>query len=434
MNEQKNSDVLVWKPIALSMRKPFLAFALVLMFTLPVQQVCTQTLEEQLSQLDQKLETLRAQQSEVATQVEAVKLNMIQRDLKNIGLPSENYIMHSALALEYAEAHEQARWVAHIILPDIKTGTVYRTNDFRVDPLVTSGTAVEADYFLKYLQPDSSYKYDGFGYDRGHLAPSADFRWSKKALSESYFYSNMSPQVAEFNREGWAELEGLLRGYLYNNSGVQLYVVTGPVLSDDLKPVERSINKVSVPKKYFKVAVDLKNKRAVGFIMPNEKIGFPLEHYVVTVDQVEELTGLDFFNQLDEPLETTLEKTLEKEFWFPELSRGDAEALYQPKLPPNHFNTVVAKSYMGRGDEITVCGRVVGTRYSRSGNLWLNLDKKFPNQIFSVFVRKKDLVNFGYDPKKEFDGKEVWFKGIVEDFNGTPTMNIVREDQVTIKG
>src|SRR5690606_2430798 len=101
----------------------------------------------------------------------------------------------------------QARWVAHIILPDIIDGQVTRSNDFRVDPMVRSGTAVEADYFLQSQKPDGTIEYDGFGYDRGHLAPSADFRWSESALSESYYYSNMSPQLAEFNRNGWAELE-----------------------------------------------------------------------------------------------------------------------------------------------------------------------------------------------------------------------------------
>ena len=113
------------------------------------------------------------------------------------------------MSLVYSEEHEQAKWVAHIISPDIITGNVSRTNDFRPDPHVSTGSTVEEDYFLKYLQPDSSYKYDGYGFDRGHLAPSADFRWSTTALSESYFYSNMSPQRPEFNRGTWAELEGL---------------------------------------------------------------------------------------------------------------------------------------------------------------------------------------------------------------------------------
>ena len=85
---------------------------------------------------------------------------------------------------------------------------------------------------------------------------------------------------------------------------------------------------------------------------------------------------------------------------------------------------------MGTGDQIQVCGTVVSTRYSRSGNLWLNIDKQFPNQIFSVFIRKKDLPNFSYKADEVLANKEVCFYGKVEDFNGTPTMNINREEQV----
>jgi endonuclease G len=391
-----------------------------------------QSLDDQLKAVEAQLESLETQKTALNDQREGIKLQRIQRDLKNIGLPGADYIMHAAMALQYDETHEQAAWVAHIILPDVTTGTVGRTNDFRPDPKVATGTAVEADYFLKYLQPDSTFEYDGFGYDRGHLAPSADFRWSRQALSESYFYSNMSPQVADFNREAWAELEALLRGYLYENPDVQLYVVTGPVLEDGLSVIERSVNKVSIPDRYFKVALDLENGRGIGFIMPNEKISYPLESFAVPIDQVEEVTGLDFFNQLEDAREESLEKTLDKSAWLPELAGGDIVPLFPPDLPPNHFNTVQSLQFMGKGTVVNVCGTVVSTRYSRSGNLWLNIDKKFPNQIFSVFIRKKDLPNFSFDPQAVLANKKICIRGKVENFSGTPTMNIQMEEAIRI--
>lgn len=406
-------------------------------FLLPLLMLCpvlfwAQSLDDQLEAVEAQLESLEAQKAALNDQREGIKLQRIQRDLKNVGLPGADYIMHAAMALQYDEAHEQAAWVAHIILPDVTTGTVGRTNDFRPDPKVATGTAVEADYFLKYLQPDSTFEYDGFGYDRGHLAPSADFRWSMQALSESYFYSNMSPQVADFNREAWAELEALLRGYLYENPGVQLYVVTGPVLEDGLAVIERSVNKVSIPERYFKVALDLKNGRGIGFIMPNEKISYPLESFAVPIDQVEEVTRLDFFNQLEDAREESLEKGLDKSAWLPELAGGDIVPLFPPDLPPNHFNTVQSRQFMGKGTVVNVCGTVVSTRYSRSGNLWLNIDKKFPNQIFSVFIRKKDLPNFSFDPQVVLANKKVCVRGEVENFSGTPTMNIHLEEAIGI--
>jgi endonuclease G len=108
------------------------------------------------------------------------------------------------MVLSYAEEYEQARWAAPIIRPEVTEGRGARTNDFREAPLMATGMAVEADYFLKYLQPDSTNKYDSFDWDPGHLAPSAGFRWLKTATSESYFYSNFSPQLDHFNRNGWA--------------------------------------------------------------------------------------------------------------------------------------------------------------------------------------------------------------------------------------
>lgn len=392
-----------------------------------------QQLDADIDALNQQLAELARQRQQLGGQLEELKLQRIQRDLKAIGLPSEDYILHSAMALEYAEEHEQARWVAHIILPDIITGSVGRTNDFRPDPLVATGSAVEADYFLKYLKPDSTYDYDGFGYDRGHLAPSADFRWSERALSESYFYSNMSPQIDVFNREGWAELESLIRGYVFRNPGSQLFVVTGPILREGLPVIERGVNKVSIPEYFYKVVLDREKGTGIGFIIPHRQINAPLETFAVSIDEVEQRTGLDFFNLLPEPEEAALESRLEKSAWIPELAGGDVEPLYAPSLPPNHFNTVQAKLYMGKGEEITVCGTVVGTRRSRSGNAWLNLDKQFPNQIFSVFVRKEDLPNFSYNPDEYLLNKKVCFTGKVENFSGTPTMNVEVEEAVGLE-
>ncbi|MCB9332084.1 MAG: DNA/RNA non-specific endonuclease [Lewinellaceae bacterium] len=392
----------------------------------------SQDLDTEKSRIQSDITALDQQKQALLDQLEQVQLRMIQRDLKAVGLPSEQYVLHSAMALEYSEPHEQARWVAHIISPEVAVGTVGRTNDFRPDPLVTTGSAVEEDYFLKTMNANGTWEYDGFGYDRGHLAPSADFRWSATALSESYFYSNMSPQVAEFNRGRWSELEAQLRNYVETHPGVQLYVVTGPVLEPDLPVIERGVNKVAIPRQFFKVALDLKNNRAIGFIMPNSRLTYPLENFAVSVDAVEQLTGLDFFNRLPDSLETTLEASLDKAAWLPELAQGDVEPLVQPGLPRNHFNTVVAGRYMGSGEVVTVCGTVVGSRYSRSGNLWLNLDKQYPNQLFSVFIRKADLTNFSDDPKTEYENQQVCFTGKVENFNGTPTMNIDREEQVNL--
>lgn len=383
-----------------------------------------QSLDEQIIAKETEIAGYNQSAAILLSEIEEIKLERLRNDLRAIGLPSDKYIEHSAMFLEYSETHEQAKWVAHIITSDVIKGKVSRTNDFREDTLVETGTAVEADYFLKTLKEDGEYEYDGFGYDRGHLAPSADFRWSQKALSESYFYSNMSPQLADFNREGWAELEGLLRGYIYNHPETQLYVVTAPVLRAGLPVVTRGINKVSIPEKYVKIVLDLKNKRGIAFAMPNKKLSYPLETYALSIDEAERLIRQDVFPLLEDEVERRVEKEIDKDVWLPAIAKGDVEPLPAPTMPRNCFNTVQAKLYMGKGEKITVCGTVVSTRESRSGNIWLNLDKKYPNQIFSAYIKKEHIVNFPYSPEKELLDKKVCLKGEVADFSGKPTMRL----------
>jgi len=408
---------------------------LLLLFFFASIHLNAQDIAVQIQQLEKENKSLEDQQIANNTQIEDLRLKQINLDLKAVGLPQHKgveqpIIHHHAMSLVYSEEHEQALWVAHIISPEIMKGSVFRTNDFRPDPKVKTGTAIEADYFLKELQADSTYKYDGFGYDRGHLAPSADFRWSQKALSESYFYSNMSPQLAEFNREAWAELENLLRGYLYRNPETQLHVVTGPILEDGLPVIERGINKVSIPKRYFKVALDLNNKRAIGFIMPNQAIQYPLASFAKTIDEVEKETGLDFFGRVDKNIQDKVESTIDKMVWIPSTNKGDVEPIYPTELSRGQYNTIQAQRQMDVDKEIFVCGTVVSTRLSRKGNVLINLDKQFPNQIFTIFIRKQHIVNFTYNPVEYLKDKKMCFKSKVKNLNGTATMFIEHEKQV----
>jgi endonuclease G len=392
--------------------------------------------QAQLDGLLAELGRIRQQEKALLEKIEALKLLKLRNDLDRFGLPAleegEEVIHHTAFSLVYAEEHEQAKWVAHVITPDVLTGNVDRTNDFREDPKVATGSAVEADYFLKYEQEDGTFEYDGYGYDRGHLAPSADFRWSEKALSESYYYSNMSPQAPEFNRGKWAELEGLIRGYLTRHPTSQLYVVTGPVLKGDLSKVERSVNGLSLPKLYYKVVLDRQLQRGIGFILPNQEIQYPLQSFAVSIDKVEEETGIDFFPALEDIVERQVEGQSDVMPWLPPGEQDDVIPIYAPSLPAGHFNTVQAALHADKGREVIVCGTVVSAKKSRKGNVFLNLDKKFPNQIFSITIWKDNLVNFSYAPEETWVGKQICVKGEVRLFNGTPTVNVSQEEQLTL--
>jgi len=387
-----------------------------------------------ISGLEKELQSLKVKDSLVRIELEEIKLERIRHLIRSEVLPEvqadEIVIMHSAMALVYEETHEQAKWVAHILTPDVASGNIGRTNDFRPDPKVVTGSAIEEDYFLKELQQDGTYKYDGFGFDRGHLAPSADFRWSAKALSESYFYSNMSPQRPDFNRISWALLEDLMRAYITEHSESELYMITGPILHEQLPKVARSVNQVSIPEYYYKIALDPINQRVIAFLMPNRLCEYPTEYYAVPIDSIERLTGINFFPNIS--FAKDLKKSVDLSPWLGKKAQSDVAPLSPTQLPKNHFNTVQAKRYMGSNEAIFVCGTVVSTKLSARGNVFLNLDKGFPNQIFTISIFADQVPNFSYTPHTYLENKKVCARGKVTNFDGTPSMAIDNEKAIKI--
>ncbi len=362
---------------------------------------------------------------------DSLKLIYIMDRMVTIGWPSEgDVIKHSAMALIYDEEHEMAKWVQHMIITDVIDGRTSRTNDFRVDPKISTGSSEESDYFVK-TTIDGKTVYDGFGYDRGHLAASADFRWNQKALSETYYYSNMTPQAPEFNREAWAEVEMFVRDYVFRNV-VDLYVVTGPVLEPNLPKQTKSKNAISIPRQHYKVALDLENQRGIAFIMANEKAEMPIENYMTTIDEVEALTGLNFFPTLTNEEESRIEATFDYKIWMPEKQKKDVPMLKQSELAKGQYNTQKAYSLIDSKTREYICGTVVDTHRSGKNNVFLNLDKSFPNSVFSVSIWSSNMGNFSYSPEVELIGKKICVKGNVRIQDGVPTMNVESEKQILL--
>jgi endonuclease G, mitochondrial len=211
-------------------------------------------------------------------------------------------IKRNQYSLCYSEEHEQAHWVKYQI--DVSDfGSIKRTNDFREDPLITTQSATLADYKRS-------------GYDRGHLTPASVNKSSRQAMSESFYMSNMSPQVPSFNRGIWKKLEAQVRNWV--NDSNSLVVYTGAVLEADLPSIGSS--EVSIPKYYFKAIYDTtaKGDRAIGFLMKNEKSKQPLQSFVVTIDSIESLVGYDLFEELGEianSYEDLMESNLHLDRW-----------------------------------------------------------------------------------------------------------------------
>lgn len=405
----------------IQLKKYILYFALVF---LSVESL-GQNIQEKIENKRNELDALIKQEEDIKLEIESLQFLYINEKLDYFGIPiskdSLEVVKHNAMFLGYFEKHEQANWVSHLILPDIISGNVSRTNNFRLDPKVSTVTATKADYWYS-------------GYDRGHLAPSADFKWSKQALSETYYYSNMSPQKPELNRERWAELESVLRDYVIENVR-ELYVITGPVLHDSLSIMmnEGRKNDVSIPEFYYKIAVDLRADPPLGiaFLMPNGKCAYPVMNYATSIDKIEEITGLDFLPNLPEDIEQMIESNTNAEPFKTGSAEGEVEPINPTMLPKGKINTVQAK--YNTGSKSCVCGTVVSTKYSeKSGATFLNLDKKFPNQIFSVTIWKDSRSNFSYKIEDELYNKKVCITGIPQLKDGIATMNVTNEDQIEI--
>ena len=208
--------------------------------------------------------------------------------------PSSNgeVIEKTHYVLSYMEEHEQAEWVFYELTKDEALGGYERTNNFRSDGAVATGSAGLNDY-------------KGSGYDRGHLAPAADMAFSSTAMSESFYLSNMSPQNPSFNRGIWRQLEALVRAWAQEDG--DLYVVTGAVLEEGLSTIGYS--GVSIPRYYYKVILDkdADGIRSVAFVLPNQKGSRELRDYSVSIDSVEVLTGIDFFASFSDALEAQFE-------------------------------------------------------------------------------------------------------------------------------
>lgn len=218
-------------------------------------------------------------------------------------------IRHSTFTLAYDEENEQASWVAYVLTrEELNRKSVDRTDWFEKDEAVLTGSA---DF----------YDYKGSGFSKGHLIPSADRAWNRKVNEETFLMSNISPQEFNFNGGVWRELEENVRDWARANN--RLYIITGPIIGGSQKKIGG--NQVTVPEAFFKVVLDLDEpeQKAIGFIITNEKTDRPLQDFSMSVDEVEKVTGIDFYHHLlgSDKREEQLESGYSMDLWPVDLKR-----------------------------------------------------------------------------------------------------------------
>ena len=173
-----------------------------------------------------------------------------------------------------------------------------RTNDFRPDPEISSGSVHIMDY-------------KSSGYDRGHLVPAADMKVNAIAMSESFYMSNIALQSPSFNRGIWKNLEALIRSWA---SKEEMHIVTGGLLTSGFSKVDS--NGARYSNYFYKVVYAPKKNSMIAFLLPNRGgEENPLDDYVVSVDEIEQLASIDFFPQFPDDIEENLESKSDTVNW-----------------------------------------------------------------------------------------------------------------------
>ncbi len=195
--------------------------------------------------------------------------------------------------VSYDADFKTPQWVAWELTSAKTQGTEERYNKFQPDPDVMGAKAYPKDY-------------TNSGYDRGHMAPAADMKWSRQAMIESFYMTNICPQNSNLNRGDWKDLEEKERE-LANRYGV-VSIVAGPLYYTS-SPARIGSHRVAVPDAFFKVMLVgyPKHTKAYGFIFRNQAGSHSLSHYQTTVDEVERATGMDFFSKLPDKVEKRVE-------------------------------------------------------------------------------------------------------------------------------
>jgi endonuclease G len=210
-------------------------------------------------------------------------------------------VKHAFYTLSYNEKAEQAEWVAYELKKDYLKNNYYKRPFFNEDPKVKTGSADWRNYKKS-------------GYDKGHLCPAGDMGFDMSAYNDTFFTSNISPQVHEFNGGVWNRLEQKVRYWAAIYDGV--FVVTGGILDQKIGTIGDET--VVVPKYFYKVLLDTSNGKykMIAFLIPNERSDRPLYDFVVSVDSIEKMTGVDFFPKLEDKIENSLEKRKDYKAWL----------------------------------------------------------------------------------------------------------------------
>ena len=214
----------------------------------------------------------------------------------------EQILKRKGYTTSYNSKTKNPNWVAWHLTKSHTYGSFQRKDEmFTVDEDAKGGRATDNDYYNSR-------------YDRGHMCPAGDNKWDKQAMEQSFLFTNICPQNHGLNKYEWNDLEILCRDWAREYGAID--IVCGPIYNQKSEQKTIGRNKVWVPDAFFKVVLCRQgNPKAIGFIYRNEGVKQRMEDAVYTVDEIEQLTGMDFFPALDDKTEDRIEAKASLSEW-----------------------------------------------------------------------------------------------------------------------
>lgn len=204
----------------------------------------------------------------------------------------ESLVNYTGFKISFNPRRHTPNWVAWELTAKEAKGRLRRGDDFHRDARIDGCP--------------ESWDYNNSGYDRGHMAPAGDMKWNANAMYDCFSMANMCPQSYDLNHGSWRVLEEKCREWAIKFGNI--FIICGPVATD---PIDKRVGRtgVAVPKRFFKVvlAPDANPARGIGFLMPNKDVAGGLQRCAVTIDEVERVTGHDFFKALPDNIENNVE-------------------------------------------------------------------------------------------------------------------------------
>ena len=214
---------------------------------------------------------------------------------------SDNVIIYTGFTVSYNTKTLIPNWVAYELTDAEVDGQFPRKGQFGQDLSFNGRQSMREDY-------------SNSGWDKGHMCPAADLKWSEQTMYESFYLTNICPQNHELNSIDWLTLEKL--GRQWAKKFEKVYIICGPIIKEN-KYGTIGTNKVVVPDAFFKAFLTVTNNvfNTIAFIMPNDSEHKRIQEYALSVNYLEKITGIDVFTNIDDRFEEMVESDVYFKHW-----------------------------------------------------------------------------------------------------------------------